>query len=265
MLSVRWFPNDVGADILAPLTGPKAISVSAKLGTLDHETERAGAPSGMATFQYTPHGTGGEQITVKAFNQNLKVDDSATARFEVEKCKYRYKLHAELYDDVVDGDTAIGYLLTYRVRGTLEAPDPNQPALLEDNSQMIHFLITNTYFNVPDCISVTTEPGKGIGFVDVKAEEIHEGMGVRVRISPPRDADWSIDHTVICDGEPFTASGAYPISSSANPWIEKTFPAGGGTYPVKIDILEETVTNARAKGHIISYHATLKLERIVEQ
>ncbi|RPJ02819.1 MAG: hypothetical protein EHM39_01035 [Chloroflexi bacterium] len=265
MLAVRWFPNDTGVDNLAPLAGPKAISVTAKLGTLDHETERAGAPSGMATFLYTAQKEGGEQITVKAFNQDLEVDATAAARFEVDKCKYRYELYAELYDDVVDGDVAIGYLLTYRSKGMLEAPDPNQPDVLEDNSQMIRFLLASTYFSAPHCVLVTTKPGQGMGYVDVKAKSDGSGVGLHVTISPPREAEWSIDNTIVCDGEPSTSGGAFPISSSADPWIEHTFPVGGGSYPVKIDILEETVANARGKGHIISYQATLKLERVVER
>ena len=264
MLTVRWYWNDDGSS-LAPLTGPKAISVSAKLGSLDHETERAVAPSGVAMFRYFAKKDGGEQITVKVFNQDLEVDTSDMVQFEVEKCQYRYELFAELYDDVVGDDIAIGYLLTYRSKGKLEAPNPDQPDHLESIAEMIKFMMTATYFNAPGCSFFTSEPGKGIGFVDVKAEPASNGLRMHVTISPPRDASWDVSNTIVCDGEPHTSGGAFPISSGNDPWIEKSFLFGGGTYPVTIDILEETVKNARGKGHIISYKATLKLERMVEQ
>ena len=156
--------------------------------------------------------------------------------------------------------------MTYRAKGLLKAPDPNQPLNVESLNNQIKLSLIVTYMNVPNCAQITQEPVKGYGFLDAKANPTTNGSTMDLKLGPPIGLQWDMANTVACDGKVSTAISSGVLSSSKDPWIEMQFPNGEGTYAVNIDILDQTVKNMnQAAGHHATYKATLHMEKVIPQ
>jgi hypothetical protein len=258
MLTASWVLNP--DNILSPLSGPQAIMVKAKLGSFDHETERPGTVSGTTMFIYTGEKKGTETITIQLFNSNSKIDAEYSTTFEVKKCNYLYTLIARTDYSTSDGNVVWYELL--KSKGILTAPDPNRPQYREAYNKTITDTNIITKFPSGECQVNFTQPGYALGFVDSKLVEAENGMGVKLMIGPPIDFNWLFDVSFICpDGKPGRVNMTYPLTTSKDPWIEKTFPFSEGEYTITIDMLDQHVKNMTSGGNFASYTAKLSLTR----
>ncbi len=257
MLTATWGLADNNA-LLAPLVGPKLL-VKAKLGSFDHETERPGTINGTTMFNYTAEKEGTETITIQLFDSDLEVDAEYSTSFEVKKCNYLYTLFARVDYQTPDGTLAWYELL--KSKGLLTAPDPNRPQYREAYNKTITDTNIITQFPTEECQVNFTEPGYALGFVDSKAVEADNGMGIKLMIGPPINFTWLFDAIITCPEGGSRVNMTYPLTTSKDPWIEKVFPFSEGEYDITIDMLDKHIENASSGGLIASYTAKLSLTR----
>ncbi len=263
LLTVTWEANHSSNDILAPLSGPRVINISAKNGSFDTETYRPGTPNGTTTFNYTAEKEGQEEILVNVFNSELDVDSSARTNFKIKKCKYLYELYSEANLEVRGRDVHVAAKYIIKSKGLLEAPDPSQPRKLEAWNKTVTMDTFVTDFTAPGCTVFTWQPGQGMGSVDAKADEAQNGMSIDLRIGPPQDFVWYYNFAATCDGEPLAVNFAFDLSSMKDPWAQHVFPFGEGEYPITLDPFEEGVRRAnQVPENHASYTARLSLKKV---
>ena len=258
MLTARWDTNS--NDVLAPLTGPRQLLVKATHGSFDRETERPGTVSGTTMFNYTAEKPGTETIKIQLFDNDLNVDSENTASFEVKKCDYLYTLLARA--DAGDGDGMLAFYYIIKSKGLLKAADPSQPHKLEGLNKTLTIDTTVAYFDSGECTLLFSDVGRALGFLDSKAEDVDNGMGIKVMLGPPQDLNYIHDVLLTCPDGPHHQNMTIPITFSKDPWIEQVFPFGEGEYPVKMDFLEEGLQGMRDAGNWGYYTATLSLQRV---
>jgi len=148
---------------------------------------------------------------------------------------------------------------TIKSKEALKAPDPDKPFNLEGTGIVYLKAVVTSWSN--KCSLFTSEPGKGMGFVNVKAYPHESGIGMVLELAPPDDFHWDTAYSFSCDGDCHTSAGIYAITTT-DPWLKVYYPGGLGQNPVKIDMFEIPIEKMRGQpGTSVSYKATLALKK----
>jgi hypothetical protein len=268
-VTIQWGPNmsrfqqddKNGLAPLTPLGGPSRIQLKASLGYFYPESPPPpGSNSGIETVTYIAEKTGQEKLFAVAWNGGSS-DAIATIPFKVEACEYFYTLNGEFNLGVTSEGLSYTARYTIKSHGTLVAPDPDQPLHLEARDKVVKLGAVVTSWSSSKCTLFTYEPGTGMGYVDARADPGPHGLGMDLKIGPPKDLAWDVDLSFACDGNAQTVAFVYPLSE-ADPWISATFPEGGGQQTIKLDMFEVPFNKLNgAEGLSVSYTATLTLEK----
>jgi len=265
-VTIQWGPNTSydpggGLEPLAPLAGPSRITLKASRGSFYPDAAPPpGSISGTTTVAYTAEEEGTEKLFATAWIGGTS-DAIATDTFTVKACEYFYTLKADL--DLYVSSEGISYHTRYTVKshGTLTPPDPNEPLHLEARDKQVTMTATMVSWSSSKCTLFTWEPGKGMGWVDARADPGPLGVGMFLQLAPPRELAWDLDYSFACDGQGHTVAGVYPISSG-DPWVHATFPEGTGSKTVVLDMFEIPYNRLQgSEGVYVTYTATLTLER----
>lgn len=257
MLTAKWETN---SDVLAPLEGPRAIQVKARLGSFDPETARPGTTSGTTQFNYTPEKAGYETVTIQVFNRDLEVDSQSTASFEVKKCNYRYSL---LVESFYWGQEVSLYGIL-KSSGLLEGFDPVHPRQADAIMKKITWTAGFTQ-QIGDCAMSTLETDHAVGQMDVKTVEADKGEGVKILFGQPGDFKDVHDVTIKCGDTANRQLVSVPVNIKEDPWIEEEFPLGEGERNIKIAFFDDVNTIMRSNGYSSVYIAKLTLKREAAQ
>lgn len=265
-VTITWGPNtayDSDGDLapLAPLTGPSRIALKASLGTFYPDTApAAGSVSGTTTVAYTANEVGTEKLFAVAWIGGSS-DAIATDTFKVKACEYLYTFKADLNLYVTSEGISYHTRYTVKSRGILKPTDEKNPLHLESKNNPVWMSATMISWNSSDCMVFTWEPGKGMGWVDARADPGPLGIGMVLQLAPPQDLAWDVDYSFACDGQGHTVAGVYPISSS-DPWVSATFLEGTGSKNVVLDMFEKPYSILLgSEGVTVDYNATLTLEK----
>ncbi len=257
MLTAYW--DTVITEGIAPLSGP-TILVQATHGSFLQATERPGTISGTTYFNYKAEKPGTETVKIQLFNSDREVDAENTVSFEVKKCDYLYTLTSRVDAGTSGGELAFYYII--KSKGLLKAVDLNQPHKLEGLDKFLTIDTTIAFFESGECTLLSSDVGRAFGFVDAKAEDVENGLGIRLMLGPPKDLNYIHDLVLTCPDGPHPQNVTIPITSSKDPWIEQVFPLGEGEHSVKIDFLDEGMQRMRDAGNWGYYTATLSLQRV---
>jgi hypothetical protein len=264
MIGVTWMMND-SSSALAAISGPTAITVNAKRGTLSRHVIHPDGISGTVFIEYKADAVGHERIDVQAFVTSEQGDATDKAEFEVKQCKYRFTYTATLFDDLQEDDVQMAIEVNWLARGTLIPSDLTNSRLVEGKDKLIKVQELITSYSLPNCTYSTMEPARGFGFIDARAYPGSGSSGMVLEFSPPKDLSFNMGVTLYCEGDPQTIAGTYPYSASEDPWIVAIFPEGQGTQNITVSDLQEAVDRMNSyPGHRSSYTATVTLERVEE-
>lgn len=263
-VTIRWSPNSQSTDSsgLAPLAGPSRITLQASLGSFYPSTPQVGgANSGVASVSYTADKEGKETLFATAWVGGSS-DAIASESFEIKACKYTFSLKAEFTLEVSVEDLSYVSRYTVKSSGELVPEDPeNNPQHLVARSKTVRMDAVIPSWSSSKCVLFTYEPGFGLGEVDATADPGPMGIGMVLKLGPPRDLAWELNLTFACNGDGHTVAGVYPIAS-ADPWVTATFPSGSGQQTIKLDMFEVPYQRLQgSEGITVSYTATLTLEK----
>jgi hypothetical protein len=272
-VEVKWGPNILrpaegkdGLAALTPLLGPNAIKVRATLGRfIPDDSYKPHAISGLTRFAYVAEQEGNELITGWAITGN-STDAIDTDRFTIKTCEYKFTLNGELNLYVDWEDISYSTRYTIRSSGVLKAPDTSNPSNVEGQKNVIRLSAVMTSFSAPKCTLFTWEPGKGMGYVDVRAAPGPDGTSMVLEFAPPQELAWDLDLSFSCEGDSRTVAGVYPSSAKEDPWISATFPGGSGQQDIKLDMFEIPMNKMNGNpGLSVSYTATVTLEKVMPE
>jgi hypothetical protein len=249
---------------MAPLSGPSRIKLQTSLGRFSPDNYfTPGSTSGTGVVMYVAEKEGQETVFAQAWSGGSS-DAIAKDTFTVKKCNYFYNLKAEMnlsVDDSEFGAYSVRY--TIKSKDALKAPDPDKPFNLEGRGIIYLNAVVTAWSS--QCVLFTSEPGKGMGFVNVKAYPDEKGGGMILELAPPEDFYWDVAYSFSCNGDARTIAGVYAVTTT-DPWLKEHYIMGGGQQSVKIDMFDTSIKKMSGQpGLYISYTATLALEKTVPQ
>ena len=258
MLTARW--NEVGSNDLASLTAPNSIDVTAILGGFDRTSERPAAGTGVTMFMYNAKEEGTETIDIYLYDEDSNLAAQNRVTFPVKMCSYRYKLFAKGIYSHED----ITLTMTYKSEGALDPSDPNHPRVTKAFQRKFTSDVSYVRFD-PRCSLSTLETTHGLGILDARTFELDDYNGVKLELGPPTNLNYTTSYVITCtteDGD--THSDSYvntlQVEITGDPWIVQDFPAGSGSYDIKIPEFDQLQQRWNEFGTSF-YYATISLER----
>lgn len=258
MLTARW--NELTADSLASLTPPNSIDVTASLGSFDRTAEKPAASSGVAMFLYTAKDEGTETVNIYLYGPDSTLAAQNMVTFPVKTCRYRYNLFAKgIYTH-----QEITLTMTYKAEGATEPVNKNYPRVTKGFQKKFTSDVSYVRFD-PKCSLSTLETTHGLGIMDVRTFELDDYNGVKLELGPPTDLVYTTSYVITCtDDEGHVSSNPYNntimVDISEDPWIVYDFPAGSGSYDIKIPQFDQLEQRWNEFGSSV-YYATISLER----
>jgi hypothetical protein len=264
-LEVTWGSLD---PLLTPLTSLSSIDVFSKNGnSTDPEELRPMVTSGAASSIFEAKKAGTDTVTTTLYTYNFRnkmetsvASDTTTIKV-LEKCQYRFKLHAVMNVTFAQAGITESVRYTIDSQGVLTVDDPAHPELLTASDKAVFLTIEITDLKAPDCVLIS-QAGSGYGNADASAEIWGDGKKIRFTLSPPADFQWGNDATGRCGDTTGSVHVGGEWTSDAPLVDGEDFSSAGGTGPVQMEFFEKALKTAATAGGTGSYTAMLTLKAL---